>query len=75
MRKEQLESLSDDELAILWIAINKTNPPILGGLEMEPELFCYVKHVAILRRIDNMETSFKEKHKEVIDRLLQKLTI
>ncbi len=73
MRLEQLASLSTDELAILWIAVNKTAPPILGGIEMEPELFCSINHVAILRRIDNIDATLKEKHKEIIESLKQKL--
>ena len=73
MRREQLESLSVDELAMLWIALNKTAPPILGGLEIEPELFCAVNHVAILRRIDNIDSNLKEKHNELIESLKQKL--
>ena len=44
MKLDHLQSLTEDELAILWFCINKINPPVLSGFELEPSLFVAIKH-------------------------------
>lgn len=75
MRLEQLHSLTDDELAMLWYAINKTDPPILTGVEIDVGVFCAIKHHAIVDRVNKIESLVKDEHKEIFNSLKVKLEI
>lgn len=75
MRLEELNSLNDDELAMLWYAVNKVNPPVLAGVELEPSVFFSIKPQAIHQRIDQLEPAVKDEHRAVYDSLRQKLNM
>ena len=71
---EQFNTLTDDEISVLWYAINKLIPPVLDGVEIEPELFTSIKHNAILNRIEIIKSLLKEEHKHLYESLKVKLT-
>lgn len=75
MRLEQFKSLTEDETAMLWHAINKTTPPVLVGVDLEPSVFCAIKPHAILSRVDQIELAIKDEHKSIYDSLRQKLNM
>lgn len=75
MTLDQLNSLNDDELAMLWYAINKMQPPALAGVELDVSLFCAVKADAINNRVMQLESAIKDEHKEIYTSLKQKLGI
>lgn len=75
MRLEELKSLTDDELTMLWYAVNKINPPVLDGVELEPSVFCSIKPSAIRQRIDQLEPAIKDEHKSIYDSLRHKLNM
>lgn len=75
MRLEELKSLTDDELTMLWYAVNKTNPPVLDGVELEPSVFCAINPSAIRQRIVQLEPAIKDEHKAIYDSLRNKLNM
>ncbi len=75
MTKEQLNSLTDDELSMLWFIINKINPPILKDIEMEPVLFTSINHRKLIDRIMKCKVHVKIEHMPVFDGLMSKLTV
>lgn len=75
MRLEEFKMLSEDELAMLWYAVNKTTPPVLAGVELDPLVFCSIKPHAIRDRVDQIELAVKDEHKSIYDSLRQKLNM
>lgn len=75
MTLEQLQSLNDDELSMLWYAINKAQPPALEGVELEPCVFCSVKPHAIINRILQLEPAIKDEYKPIYESLKTKLIL
>ena len=75
MRIEQLKSLDEDELAILWYCINKIEPTVITGIELEPELFTSINHKALMNRVTNCRLNIKEEHHQVFDGLVAKLRV
>ena len=75
MRLEELKTLTEDETAMLWYAINKTTPPILNDVEFEPSVFCSIKHDAIVNRINQIEPAVKDEFKSIYESLKIKLNI
>ena len=75
MTKEQLNSLTEDELSMLWFIINKINPTILKDIEMEPVLFTSINHKKLVDRVMRCKVHVKNEHMSVFDVLMSKLTI
>lgn len=75
MRLEEFNSLSEDEVSMLWYAINKTTPPVLAGVELDPSVFCTIKSQYIRARIDQIELSIKDEYRPIYDSLRQKLNM
>jgi len=75
MRLEEFKSLTEDEIAMLWYAVNKTTPPVLAGVELEPSVFCAIKPHAIRSRVDQIELAVKDEHKSIYESLRQKLNM
>lgn len=75
MKLEQLESLTEDELAMLWFCINKVNPPVLTSVELEPSLFVSIKHKRLMDRILQCAQHVKEEHHAVFTGLVNKLKV
>lgn len=74
MTIEQLKSLDDDELCILWFCINKTTPPVMS-FELEPQLFVCIKHKKLVDRLNQCEKYIKSEHKDKFNSLRTKLNI
>lgn len=75
MTINQLESLNDDELAMLWFCINKVNPPILKEIELEPVLFTSINHKKLMNRLNQCKVHVKAEHQQVYDGLMGKLNV
>lgn len=75
MKLDHLDSLTEDELAILWYCINKIEPTIIKGIELEPELFTSITHKALMNRLTNCRIQIKEEHHQVFDGLVAKLRV
>lgn len=75
MKLDHLNSLTEDEMAILWYCINKINPPVLTGTELEPELFPSIKHKRLMDRLLNCGQHIKEEHHTVFAGLINKLKV
>ena len=75
MKLEQLKSLTEDELAMLWYCVNKINPPVLTGVELDPSLFVAIKHKALMNRLLSCAQYVKDEHREVYAGLMNKLKV
>lgn len=75
MRIEQLKSLTDDELTILWGCVNIVKPTIMQNMELEPELFTSINHRKLMDRLTNCKKLLKEEHHVIFDGLLNKLRL
>ena len=75
MKLEHLESLTEDELAMLWFCINKINPPVLAGIELEPSIFVAIKHKKLVDRVLQCAQYVKEEHHTVFTGLVNKLKV
>jgi hypothetical protein len=75
MTREQLKLLNDDELAMLWFIINKSEPPVLRGQELEPQFFCSIKENFLKDRIQQVKKFVKSESIEIYDSLCAKLEI
>jgi hypothetical protein len=75
MKLEHLDSLTEDELAILWYCINKVNPPVLADIELEPELFIAIKHRKLMDRLLQCGQHVKEEYHSVFAGLINKLKV
>jgi hypothetical protein len=74
MKIEQLKSLNEDEVAMLWFMVNKVSPQVLAGIEMELMLFTSIRHDKLIQRIDLCEKFIKEEHKHIFVSLKNKLS-
>ena len=75
MRLEQLRSLTEDELAILWFCINKIDPPVITGVELEPPLFPSINHTQLIDKLTYCRPKIKEEHFPLFDGLVEKLRV
>ena len=75
MKLEHLECLTEDELAMLWFCINKINPPVLAGIELEPSIFVAIKHKKLMDRVLQCAQYVKEEHHTVFTGLVNKLKV
>jgi len=75
MKLDHLESLTEDELAMLWFCINKVNPSVIAGVELEPSLFVSIRHKKLMDRILQCAQHVKEEHQSVFAGLVNKLKV
>ena len=75
MRLEEFKSLQDDEIAMLWYAVNKITPPALEGVELDPSVFCAIKKHVIINRVNQIESAIKDEYKPIYVSLRQKLNM
>lgn len=75
MTLEQLHSLNEDEIAMLWFMINKVYKPAIFGIEMEPVIFTSIKHKWLSQRVIHMKDCIKEEHRPIYESLRSKLGI
>lgn len=73
MTLEQLYSLNEDEIAMLWYIVNKIDKPVLAGIELEPQLFTAINKKTLIQRINNAESLIKEESKAVYESLKSKV--
>ena len=74
MTLSQLESLNEYELSFLCFIVNKVNPSVMSW-EMEPRLFCSIKHNRLVDRIVQCEKFIKPEHMDKFTGLKLKLGI
>ena len=75
MKLDHLDSLTEDELAILWYCINKIEPPVLSGIELEPEVFTSIKHKKLMDQLLQCGQHIKEEYHSVFAGLINKLKV
>jgi hypothetical protein len=75
MKLDHLQSLTEDELAMLWFCINKIDPPVVSGVELEPVLFTSIKHKRLMDRVLQCAQHVKEEHHAVFSGLVAKLKV
>lgn len=75
MRLEQLKSLTDDELTLLWGCVNYAKPPVISGVELDPSCFVSIKHKKLMARLEGCKNLLKEEHKVILDGLIEKLKV
>ena len=75
MTRNQLKSLTDDEIAMLWGIVNLVNPPVMQGVQMEPSLFPSIKHKMLMDRVMQCKKFLKQEHYEIFDGLVNKLKV
>lgn len=75
MTLEQLHSLNEDEIAMLWYAVNKIQPPVLAGVELDPSVFCSIRHSGLVNRVLQLEPAVKDEYKTIYSELKQKLNV
>lgn len=73
MTLEQLHSLSEDEVAMLWGIINMGNPPVLAGQELESSLFPFIKDHKLKDRVIQFDKYVKPEYIELYNSLKSKL--
>ena len=74
MTLEQLQSLSEDEVTMLWGIINMGNPPVLTGQELEPTLFPFIKENKLKDRVIQFDKYVKPEYIELYSSLKSKLS-
>lgn len=75
MNLEQLQSLNDDEISMLWYIVNEIKPSVIDGVILEPELFPSIRHPFIVHRIKSVESKISDTGKEIYVGLKSKLNI
>lgn len=75
MTRNQLKSLTDDEIAMLWGIVNLVNPPVMQGVQMDPSLFPSINHKMLMDRVMQCKKFLKQEHYEIFDGLVNKLKV
>jgi len=75
MNLEQLQSLNDDEISMLWYIVNKLTTPIISGIELEPTLFTSIDNRALIDRVVQAQSSVTEAALPIYDSLKLKMGI
>ena len=73
MTLDQLQSLSEDEVTMLWGIINMGNPLVLTGQELEPTLFPFIKENKLKDRVIQFDKYVKPEYIELYSSLKSKL--
>jgi hypothetical protein len=74
MTLDQLQSLSEDEVTMLWGIVNMGNPPVLTGQELEPTLFPFIKENKLKDRVIQFDKYVKPEYIELYSSLKSKLS-
>ena len=75
MTRNQLKSLTDDDIAMLWGIVNLVNPPVMQGVQMDPSLFPSINHKMLMDRVMQCKKFLKQEHYEIFDGLVNKLKV
>lgn len=73
MTLEELQSLNEDETAMLWFMVNKIGRPAIYGIELEPSLFPSISRYWLAEKILASKDSVKPEHMFVYESLTSKL--
>ena len=73
MTLEQLHSLTEDEVAMLWGIVNMGNPPVIAGYQMEPVLFPSIKDHKLRERVNQFDKYVKPEYIGIYTSLRSKL--
>jgi len=73
MRIEQLRSLTEDETAMLWGIVNLGIPPVIAGVQMDPELFPSIRDDKLKQRVNQFDKYVKPEYSELYNSLKSKL--
>ena len=75
MRIEQYNSLTGDELAMLWGCVNLVEPKTIQGCDVDIEVLTSIKHKQLINKVTNCKPALKEEYHQIIDGLLEKLKV
>ena len=73
MTLEELQSLNEDETAMLWFMVNKIGRPAIHGVELEPSVFPSISRYWLTEKILASKDSVKPEHMSVYESLTSKL--
>ena len=73
MTLDQLQSLSEDEVTMLWGIVNMGNPPVLSGQQVDPELFPFIKDHKLKDRVIQFDKYVKPEYIGIYTSLRSKL--
>ena len=73
MTLDQLQSLSEDEVTMLWGIVNMGNPPVLAGQQLEPVLFPSIKDHKLRERVIQFDKYVKPEYIGIYTSLRSKL--
>ncbi len=72
MRREQLNTLNDDEACMLFYIVNEISPSIIGSI-VEYSIIPSIKHKKLIEKIISAESKIKEEYKPIYISLQQKI--
>ncbi len=73
MRLEQLHSLTEDEIAMLWGIVNLGVPPVIACYQMDPELFPSIRDDKLKQRVNQFDKYVKPEYSQIYNSLKSKL--
>ena len=73
MTLDQLHSLTEDEVTMLWGIVNMGSPPVLTGQQVDPELFPFIKDHKLKDRVIQFDKYVKPEYIELYNSLKSKL--
>jgi hypothetical protein len=73
MTLDQLYSLTEDEVTMLWGIVNMGNPPVLTGQQVDPELFPFIKDHKLKDRVIQFDKYVKPEYIGIYTSLRSKL--
>jgi hypothetical protein len=73
MTLDQLYSLTEDEVTMLWGIVNMGNPPVLSGQQVDPELFPFIKDHKLRERVIQFDKYVKPEYIGIYTSLRSKL--
>jgi hypothetical protein len=73
MTLDQLYSLTEDEVTMLWGIVNMGNPPVLSGQQVDPELFPFIKDHKLKERVIQFDKYVKPEYIGIYTSLRSKL--
>ena len=73
MTLDQLYSLTEDEVTMLWGIVNMGYPPVLSGQQVDPELFPFIKDHKLKDRVIQFDKYVKPEYIGIYTSLRSKL--
>lgn len=73
MRIGQLETLTEDELALLLYIVNVKDPVSSPKMEFSPKHVLWIKHALLLKKVETQEPNLTDEGKVIHKSLMAKL--